>query len=72
MLVILVGATLEISKKSREHFVNRGFNLVEKKSYFSQDNINSARFGFPKSCTKAGPNTVENPPTKPIRSAANA
>lgn len=52
MLVILVGATLEIAKKSREHFVNRGFNLVEKKSYFSQDNINSARFGFPKSCTK--------------------
>ena len=52
MLVILVGATLEIAKKSRDHFVSRDFGLVEKMSYFPSNDSISSHLGFTKSCTK--------------------
>ena len=45
MLFILLGSTVEMGKKSREFFINNGFELIQKYHYVPEDFAMQERFG---------------------------
>ncbi len=39
MLIVLVGGTLEVAKKSREYFSNKGYSVIQKYNYLPEDSL---------------------------------
>lgn len=45
MLVILYGSTVEMGKKSRQYFLDHGFEYIQKYNYILDDFALQSRFG---------------------------
>ena len=52
MLIILFGSTVDMGKKSRDYFVSRGFELIQKYNYVPDEFILQERFGKRLRCDK--------------------